>query len=154
MYITELAFQKIKEFEGCKLQAYQDAASVWTIGYGHTYNVREGDRISQQYADEMLQEDIENVERQLIATHDPEILRMTKAQFDAVVCLVFNIGIQRWRTSTLRSCIMKGKSVEVINTEWTRWSYAGGKRLAGLVKRRQWEVNRFFEPSESWEKNY
>ena len=41
MYISKLAFEKIKEFEGCKLQAYQDAAGVWTIGYGHTYNVRE-----------------------------------------------------------------------------------------------------------------
>ena len=78
MYITKLAFEKIKELEGCRLQAYQDAAGVWTIGYGHTYNVRDGDRISQQYADEMLQEDIENVERQLIATHDPEVGRWTK----------------------------------------------------------------------------
>ena len=54
MYITNLAFEKIKEFEGCKLQSYQDAVGVWTIGYGHTYGVREGDRISQQYAEDML----------------------------------------------------------------------------------------------------
>ena len=60
MYITNIAFEKIKAFEGCKLQAYEDAAGVWTIGYGHTYGVRPGDKISQQYADMLLQEDTED----------------------------------------------------------------------------------------------
>ena len=122
MFISELAIKKIKEFEGCKLQAYQDAAGVWTIGYGHTYNVREGDRISQWYADDMTQE-----------------------QLDAVVSFVFNLGIRRWQYSTLRRYIMLGKSKDKIRAEWMRWVHAGGKRLAGLVKRRQWECNRFFE---------
>ena len=145
MYITELAFQKIKEFEGCKLQAYQDAAGVWTIGYGHTYNVREGDRISQWYADDLLKEDIENVERQLMALHDSEVLDMTQEQLDAVVSFVFNLGIRRWQYSTLRRYIMLGKSKDKIRAEWMRWVHAGGKRLAGLVKRREWECNRFFD---------
>ena len=145
MYISKIAFEKIKEFEGCKLQAYQDAAGVWTIGYGHTYNVRQGDKISQQYADMLLKEDIEHVERQLIALHDPEVGCWTKAQLDAVVCFAFNVGIQRWRTSTLRRFIMLGKPKEVIRKEWMQWVRAGGKQLPGLVKRRQWEFNRFFE---------
>ena len=145
MYISKIAFEKIKEFEGCKLQAYQDAAGVWTIGYGHTYNVRQGDKISQQYADMLLQEDIEHVERQLIALHDPEVGCWTKAQLDAVVSFVFNLGIKRWQYSTLRRCIMLGKPKEVIRKEWMQWVRAGGKQLPGLVKRRQWEFNRFFE---------
>ena len=145
MYITELAFKKIKEFEGCRLQAYQDAAGVWTIGYGHTYNVREGDRISQQYADDLLKDDIERVERQLMALHDSEILSMTPQQLDAVVSFVFNLGIRRWQYSTLRRCIMLGKPKEVIRKEWMKWVNAGGKQLPGLVKRRQWESRRFFE---------
>ena len=154
MYITKLAFEKIKECEGCKLQAYQDAAGVWTIGYGHTYNVRQGDRISQQYADEILLEDIENVERQLIALHDPEVGRWTKAQLDAVVSFVFNVGIQRWRTSTLRRYIMQGKPQGVICAEWMRWVYAGGKKQAGLVRRRQWESEHFFGVACEWNRNY
>ena len=154
MYITKLAFEKIKEFEGCKLQAYQDAAGMWTIGYGHTYNVRQGDRISQQYADEILLEDIENVERQLIALHDPEVGHWTKAQLDAVVSFAFNVGIQRWRTSTLRRYIMKGKPQGVIRAEWMRWVYAGGKKQAGLVRRRQWESEHFFNEACEWNRNY
>ena len=145
MYITNLAFQKIKEFEGCRLQAYQDAAGIWTIGYGHTYGVRPGDKISQQYADMLLQDDIENVERQLMALHDSEVLNMTPQQLDAVVSFVFNLGIKRWQYSTLRRCIMLGKPKEVIRKEWMQWVRAGGKQLPGLVKRRQWEFNRFYE---------
>ena len=145
MYITELAFQRIKEFEGCRLQAYQDAAGVWTIGYGHTYGVRPGDKISQQYADDLLKEDIEHAERQLMALHDSEILNMTPQQLDAVVSFVFNLGIKRWQYSTLRRCIMLGKPKDVIRKEWMQWVKAGGKQLPGLVKRRQWEFNRFYE---------
>ena len=145
MYITKLAFEKIKEFEGCRLQAYQDAAGVWTIGYGHTYGVRQGDEISQQYADDLLKEDIEHAERQLMALHDSEVLNMTPQQLDAVVSFVFNLGIKRWQYSTLRRCIMLGKPKEVIRKEWMQWVRAGGKQLPGLVKRRQWEFNRFFE---------
>ena len=154
MYITKLAFEKIKEFEGCKLQAYQDAAGVWTIGYGHTYNVRQGDKISQQYADMLLQEDIEHVERHLIALHDPEVGCWTKAQLDAVVCFAFNVGIQRWRTSTLRRYIMQDKPAQKIVEEWMHWVYAGGKQLPGLVKRREWEAERFFDVSCEWDKSY
>ncbi len=154
MLISKKTFEKIKEFEGCKLQAYQDAAGVWTIGYGHTYNVRQGDRISQQYADEILLEDIENVERQLIALHDPEVGRWTKAQLDAVVSFAFNVGIQRWRTSTLRRYIMQGKPQGVICAEWMRWVYAGGKKQAGLVRRRQWESEHFFNEACEWNRNY
>ena len=152
MYITKLAFEKIKEFEGWKLQAYQDAAGVWTIGYGHTYNVRQGDKISQQYADMLLQEDIEHVERHLIALHDPEVGCWTKAQLDAVVCFAFNVGIQRWRTSTLRRYIMQDKPAQKIVEEWMHWVYAGGKQLPGLVKRREWEAERFFDVSCEWNK--
>lgn len=145
MFISEFAIEKIKEFEGCKLQAYQDAAGVWTIGYGHTYNVRQGDRISRWYADDMLREDLENVERQLMELHDPEVLHMTQQQLDAVVSFVFNLGIKRWQYSTLRRLIMLKKPKEVIQKEWMRWVFAGGKRQPGLVRRRQWECNRFFE---------
>ena len=120
MYITELAFQKIKEFEGCKLQAYQDAAGVWTIGYGHTYNVREGDRISQWYADDLLKDDIENVERQLMALHDSEVLDMTQEQLDAVVSFVFNLGISprtRYVPNGCAGCMLAASGWQGLSSE-------------------------------------
>ena len=54
MMTSEILFQKVKAFEGCRLSAYQDAAGTWTIGYGHTYKVKPGDKISQYYADDYL----------------------------------------------------------------------------------------------------
>ena len=49
----------IKEFEGCKLKAYLCPANVWTIGYGHTDGVKEGDEITQQEADRLLASDVD-----------------------------------------------------------------------------------------------
>ena len=154
MYITKLAFEKIKEFEGCRLQAYQDMGGTWTIGYGHTGKVMRGDRISQQQADQLLEEDIMTVEKQLLELRDAEMGEWTKGQWDAVVCFVFNVGIERWRISTLRMAVMTHQSEAVIRREWKRWVYAGGKRLAGLVRRRRWELKRFFEETGRWDTNY
>lgn len=154
MIISKKTFEKIKEFEGCKLQAYQDMGGTWTIGYGHTYGVRRGDRISQQYADEMLQVDIENVERQLLALRDAETGKWTKGQWDAVVCFVFNVGIGRYRKSTLRKAIMQKMPASKIEMHWRSWSFVNGEKMRGLEKRRNWELERFFEASDNWDKNY
>ena len=40
-----------------------------------------------------------------------------------------------------------------IRAEWLRWVHAGGQRLPGLVKRRQWECDRFFEDARNWDDN-
>ena len=36
---SQQGIDRIKKFESCRLTAYQDAAGVWTIGYGHTGSV-------------------------------------------------------------------------------------------------------------------
>ncbi len=141
MYITDLAFEKIKEFEGCRLQAYQDAVGVWTIGYGHTNKVMPGDRISQYLAEEYLREDIAKAERQV------RVLGVCKTtgQLEALTSFVFNLGISRLRASTLLKVIRAGGSEANIRHEFLQWALADGRRMKGLVKRRQWEADRFFE---------
>ena len=130
MQISELAFEKIKAFEGCRLTAYQDAAGVWTIGYGHTKGVKPGDKISQYWADDCLRQDIEQVE----------------AQIDELVSFVFNVGIGKFKESTLLKYIRAGRSEDDIKWQWRRWIYAGNppRTLPGLIKRREWESIRFF----------
>lgn len=140
---SELLFEKLKELEGCKLEAYQDAAGIWTIGYGHTYGVRMGDKISQWSAEENLLKDIEMAERQVLKLNVCE----TQAQLDALVCFVFNLGIGKLRHSNLLRMIEAGWPKSVVLKEWKRWSYAGGKYVRGLERRRTWEANRFFDPS-------
>ena len=142
MQISELALQKIKDFEGCRLTAYQDAAGVWTIGYGHTKGVKPGDKISQYWADDCLRQDIEQVEAQI----DELGLPLSQPQLDALVSFVFNVGIGKFKSSTLLKYIRAGRSENDIKWQWRRWIYAGNppRTLPGLIKRREWESIRFF----------
>ena len=129
------------EMEGCRLEAYEDAAGVPTIGYGHTKNVRMGDRISQYWAKELLREDIEEAEWQV---KELRVAR-TEGQLDALVSFAFNLGIERLKKSTLLKVIRDGGTRNQIKKEFKRWVYAGGRRLRGLELRREWEARRFFE---------
>ena len=140
MQITEMMFEKLKSFEGCRLQAYQDAAKVWTIGYGHTKGVRRGDNITKEKAEEYLREDVEEVEGQILALN----LNLTQPQFDALVSFVYNVGIGAFKKSTLLRFIREGRSENDIKKQFYSWVYSNGRTLPGLVKRREWEAIRFF----------
>jgi lysozyme len=140
MQITEMMFEKLKSFEGCRLQAYQDAAKVWTIGYGHTKGVRRGDSITQEEAEKYLREDVEEVEGQILALN----LNLTQPQFDALVSFVYNVGIGAFKESTLLRFIREGRSENDIKKQFCSWVYSNGRTLPGLVKRREWEAIRFF----------
>ena len=138
-----MAFEKIKSFEGCRLRAYQDAAGIWTIGYGHTRDVRRGDQITQFTAEEYLRMDIAEV----VAQIETLGLELSLPQLDALVSFVFNLGIGRLRRSTLLRYIREGRSADAIKKQFRAWLYAGKppRKLKGLVTRREWESNRFFE---------
>ena len=133
--------KKLMELEGLRLEAYRDAAGVPTIGYGHTKDVRMGDRITEYYARELLHEDVAYMGRQVEALG----ICQTQGQLDALTSLAFNIGPKRLRRSTLVKLIRQGATSEAIRKEWMRWVFAGGKRLEGLARRREWETERFFE---------
>ena len=140
MQTTEILFEKLKSFEGCRLQAYQDAAKVWTIGYGHTKGVKKGDNITQVEAEAYLREDVEEVEGQILALN----LNLTQPQFDALVSFVYNVGIGAFKESTLLRFIREGRSENEIKKQFRSWVYSKGRTLPGLVRRREWESIRFF----------
>ena len=144
MKASESLIQKLKEFEGLRLQAYRDAAGVPTIGYGHTRHVKMGDRLTEYWADQLLRDDVRRV------VHDIMQLGVvhTQGQLDALTSFAFNLGIGRLINSTLLKRIREGGSMHQIRKEFMRWVYAGGKRLKGLEKRRQWEAERFFQSEE------
>ncbi len=141
MKTSDKLLSMLMVFEGLRLTAYEDAAGVLTIGYGHTKGVRRGDKISEYYAKEYLRQDVEEVEE---AVSKLGVAR-TVGQLDALVSLAFNIGMGRLRSSTLLKTIRKGGSKNAIKREFKRWVYAGGKKLPGLERRREWEARRFFE---------
>ena len=141
MTTTEILLEKLMEMEGLRLEAYEDAAGVPTIGYGHTKDVRMGDKISEYWAKEMLREDITEAEWQVKEFN----VARNEAQLDALTSFVFNLGIERLKESTLLKVIREGGSKQQIRKEFKRWVYADGKKLKGLEHRREWEARRFFE---------
>lgn len=141
MLVSEICIKKLKEFEGLRLEAYLDAAGVPTIGYGHTKGVRMGDRITEYCAKEYLLQDVREAEQ---AVNDLNVAK-TEGQFDALVSFAYNLGIGRLYSSTLLKEVRAGGSKHAITREFKRWVYAGGRKLNGLEKRREWEAKRFFE---------
>lgn len=129
----------VRQFEGLRLRAYRDTAGVLTIGYGHTTGVKATDRITERQADEYLSFDLWVAGRYVNSLG----VAKTQGQYDALTDFVFNLGWRSLRSSTLLRKIEAGAKTEDIQKEFRRWVYAGKKKLAGLVKRREWEAQRW-----------
>ena len=139
MTTSRVGLRLIKEFEGLRLASYKCPAGVWTIGYGHTKGVKQGQVIDQSKADDYLVEDIAPIERLL---NDLRI-NFRQEQFDALVSWIFNLGASAFQRSTLYIRIGTNASDEEITDQMVKWVNAGGKPLAGLKKRRVAEANMF-----------
>lgn len=141
MKINAEGLALLKRFEGCRLEAYLCPAKVWTIGWGHTGDVKAGRKITQHQADVILEEvDLpkfeEGVERicgDFIASEN---------EFSALVCFAYNVGLEALAKSTLVKRLKEGKRYDAAN-EFLKWNKAGGKVLPGLVKRREAERELF-----------
>ena len=127
----------IKQFEGCRLNAYRCPAGVWTIGYGHTGNVAAGQTITQAEADRQLVSDVEKYEKQVNKYFDK--YRWNQNEFDALVSFAFNVG-------SIDQLTAKGtRSRTVIAEKILLYNKAAGKVLAGLTKRRKAEQELFLK---------
>jgi len=125
----------IKKFEGCELEAYQCSANVWTIGYGHTQGIKEGDVCTQEDADRMLEEDLEEFEGYV---QEAVNVPLEQHEFDALVAWTYNLGPSNLRSSTMLKRLNDSK-FDQVPSEMRRWNKAGGKVLDGLVRRREAE---------------
>jgi len=142
---SEEGISLIKKFEGCELEAYQCSANVWTIGYGHTRGVNEGDSCTQQEADNMLVDDLQEFEGYVNEIVNAEL---TQNQFDALVAWTYNLGPTNLKDSTLLKRLNENDFADVPH-QIRRWNKAGGKVLDGLVRRREAEALLF--QGEAWE---
>ena len=134
----------IKKFEGCELEAYQCSANVWTIGYGHTQGIKEGDVCTQEDADRILEEDLEEFEGYV---QEAVNVPLEQHEFDALVAWTYNLGPSNLRSSTMLKRLNDSK-FDQVPLEMRRWNKAGGKVLDGLVRRREAESLLF--TNEDW----
>jgi lysozyme len=139
MRINPQGLDIIKRFEGLRLEAYKCPAGVWTIGYGHTGDVKEGDVITEHQADVILELDCERFE--IAVNHLAP--RANDNQGSAMVCLAFNIGVAAFAKSSL---LRKFKEGAPCDAEFDKWVKAKGIVLPGLVKRRVAERALFLTP--------
>lgn len=144
MQISNAGISLIKEFEGCRLKAYQDSVGVWTIGYGWTQpvdgrKIGPGMVIDQATAERLLKCGLVQYEQgvnQLVK------VIITQGQFDALVSFSYNLGLRSLSTSTLLRKLNAGDKQGAAD-EFGKWVNAGGVRLNGLVKRREAERKLF-----------
>ena len=131
MNISKEGLSLIKKFEGCELEAYLCPAGVWTIGYGHTKDVKEGDKINKEEADYLLQEEMIEYESYI---NDFVEVPLNQNQFDSLCSWVYNLGPTNLKNSTMLRVLNEEKYADVPQ-EIKRWNKAGGEVLDGLIKR-------------------
>ena len=136
MNVSQNCVELIKYFEGFEDTAYLCPANVWTIGYGRTRNVKEGDRITEAQAERDLLEELEEFKHQVL--HSVKV-ELTQNELDALTSWTYNLGVGNLNSSTLLKKLNAGSKDEV-PAEMLRWNKAGGKVLAGLTKRREAEA--------------
>lgn len=139
MRASNQLIDKIKEFEGLHLNAYNCPAGVPTIGAGHTRGVKLGQSITMAQADALLKGDLLPCEKYVNSLN----LDLTQNQFDALVDFAFNCGVGNLRNSTLLKKVRINAPVDEIQAEFRRWNKSGGKVLQGLVTRREWEAQMY-----------
>lgn len=144
MKASRILVEKIKEFEGFRSTAYKCPAGVLSIGYGHTAGVKIGQKMTKEEADRLLLRDLIPYE----AFVDKLNVTSQQHKFDALVDFCYNLGCAALESSTLLKKIRACRPDAEIRAEFERWVYTtvGGKKtkLPGLVTRRKWEADRFF----------
>ena len=142
MRTTLIGQDFIKGFENLKLVAYKPLPNdVWTIGWGTTVypdgtRVRQGDTITRTQADAYFAHDLAKFED---AVNEIITVPMTQGLFDALVSLTYNIGIKGFSDSSVDDKINAGNMAAAYAT-WAQYVNAGGKKVDGLVRRRNAEI--------------
>jgi lysozyme len=142
MKLSKVGADLIKKYEGCRLTAYLCPANVWTIGWGHTGGVKQGQVITQAQADDIfikdLQEFVDGVNK-LVK------VELNQNQFDALVSFAYNCGVAALQKSTLLEYVNK-KQFDKAASEFDKWNKGGEIVLQGLVRRRNEEQGLFEKP--------
>ena len=140
-HITPYCLSLIKQFEGFSPYPYLDENDGYTIGYGHL--IKPGEVIKAPLSDEggetLLKKDVrwaqEAIKRYIKVD-------LTVGQFDALVSFTFNIGSGAFRASTLCRKV-NAEEHKRVPYEFSRWVYDDGKKLRGLIIRRELEAQMY-----------
>ena len=128
--------------EALVLSTYRDAAGVLTIGVGHTAAAgglapKQGGRVTIEQAIALLAADLVKFERRVLAAVK---CSLKQHEFDALVSFDFNTGAILG--GTVDDKLARG-DIEGAMATLQQYERAGGKKLAGLDRRRDNEETMF-----------
>lgn len=139
----EIAAALCRKFEGFSAKPYLCPAGYWTIGYGTVFKpdgsqVNENhEPITKETAEEWLQHELRHNYMAGVLKLSPLLAEHPEA-LGAITDFAYNLGVARYRASTLRKRINE-EDWDAAKTELGRWVRGGGRVLRGLVLRRQAE---------------
>lgn len=148
----ELSLALVKKGEGCHLTAYPDPkwhgikrtpviwsewGKPWTIGWGETLGVREGDVWTQEKADKTLEARVAGFLLRCLKSC-PQLHLEPPERIAACVSLAYNIGSGSFAASTVRARTMRSEYLGA-GDAFRLWNKAGGLVMRGLTLRRERE---------------
>lgn len=148
MSVNKATLDLIKQYEGCKLTAYQDIVGIWTIGYGTTamaglgIEPAKGMTITHERAEDLLRQGVDkfaNTVDAMITT------KVNQNQRGACVALAYNVGSTAFAKSTVLRELNAGH-FDKAAAAFRMWNKAGGEVIQGLVNRREAEIKLFLTP--------
>lgn len=150
--ISNTGVQLVKHFEGVSYTPYlEPTGKRWHIGYGHLLDgPAHGVRISEDTAEKLLRKDLKKAEN---AVQTMVKVPLEQHQYDALVSFVYNLGSGNFSRSRLLRKLNSGDYAGAAN-EFPRWVRAGGKKVKGLVIRRQIEKTLFTGGVDAVRSNY
>lgn len=127
-----LAVPLVMQWEGYVPWVHRDPIGRLAVCYGHDdQTLTPGKRYSAQQCQDMLAEDLIKHAQALDCIKAP----LTDGQKAAFVSFAYNVGERQFCGSTLARRVNAGELPGACS-ELSKWVFAGGKQLPGLVKRR------------------
>lgn len=140
-HVDESGLSFLRNVEGFYPFVYKDGAGVDTIGFGHA--LRPGEKIAVPLtapdAEKLLESDLSAKEK---AINRMVAIELRIGQFNALASFTYNLGEGSLQRSTLLKKVNAGQH-KAVPPEFLKWVFAGGRKLEGLVVRRQAEAEMY-----------
>lgn len=135
--VSDFGLNIIRDFEGFSSTPYRDA-NGWSIGYGHFLGISATTpniTWSLNDAENALSNDTKKAQA---AINGAVSIPLTQNQFDALTSLIYNIGVNAFRSSTLLTDLNHG-NIDAAANQFDVWRMSEGKVNNTLVARRAQE---------------
>ena len=145
----ETGLNLIKAYEGLRMSAYYTPSDDWSVGYGHRGTARHGMSVTEGDAIRLLKDDVKPIEKVI---NENVRAPINQNEHDAIVSLIFNIGEENFKRSTVLRKLNAGDKLGAAEAfeKWTKAKVNGELvTLDGLVRRRAAEKSLFLMPTDA-----